>query len=217
MTQTTTPSDTFTTRDRRTRARADIAELLVVLEHPVLLRGRAMWDGLVVGLADGDRGRVHLESTGSHGLRNLGPGPAELLASSPFGMLRFPASIVEVDRAVAIVDVDCALAELEERRHCPRFPLRLTTKIGSGAVALDQLHTTNVSACGMLVETPESDLDPGSAVGLVLQIGHSELSIDGEIIRRDGSSYGVRFRHATPAAERSLHLALAREAARHEF
>ena len=215
MTDSPTTSPSFTTRDRRSGLRSDLAELLVLLEEPVLLRGHTVWDGLAVGLADGDRGRVLLESSGK-ALRRLTPGPAELLASSPYGMLRFPANVIEVDRAVAVVEVDYALAELEERRRFPRFPLQLPAKIGAGAMTVADLSTANVSACGMLVDDPALDLAPGTPIGLVLHVGHSELALDGVVSRREGPSVAVRFHHPTSAAERSLHIVLAREAARRE-
>lgn len=202
----------FPARDRRSGLRTDLAELLVLLEEPVLLRGRTIWDGLTVGLADGDRGRVLLESSGTV-LRTLTPGPAELLASSPYGMLRFPANVLEVDRAVAVVEVDYAFAEFEERRRSPRFALHLPTRVGQAdGVPPETLVTTNVSASGMLVDHPAFDADPGSPNPVLLEVGLSELAIDGVVARRDGSAVAIRFTHATPAAERSLHIALAREA-----
>lgn len=212
MTDPTPPGAHFAARDRRSGLRTDLAELLVLLEEPVLLRGRTIWDGLTVGLADGDRGRVLLESSGSV-LRTLTPGPAELLASSPYGMLRFPANVLEVDRAVAVVEVDYSLAEFEERRRGPRFALRLPTRIGQVDEPSEPLLTTNVSACGMLVDYPDFEGEPGSSSPVTLEVGLSELAIDGVVARRDGSVVAIRFTHATPAAERSLHIALAREAA----
>ncbi len=193
------------------RLRTD--ELFSGLTAPVVVQGEHVCDGLAVAAADPQRRRILLTPQRPGAVDALVPGPAQIAAGSPEGLVRMPGEVVEADRDGVTLVVDPLLAEFEGRRAHWRLGLRLPVRGQPLAGGPPWTATTvDVSAGGALLDVP---LAPGSEHRVVLRVGGTELRIGAAVARRepDGET-ALGFTGLSDAASRALALALLRSASR---
>jgi hypothetical protein len=188
-------------------------ELLDGLTGPLVVQGARVWDGLAAAAADPARRRLLLTPLRSGALDGVEPGPAEVAAGSPEGLVRMPAEIVEVDPHGVTAVVDPLLAEFEGRRRHWRLGLQLPVRGQPADGGPPWTATTlDVSAGGALIDRP---LPPDTAHRIVLSVGGTDLRIGAAIARPSPpGATALSFTALSDAAARALAVALLRASAR---
>lgn len=185
-------------------------ELLGSLRDVVLVQGSAVHDGWRVTLADPVRCRLLVVPPEGISGRSLRVAPADIVATSPAGLVEMPATVLATEETVATLGADPAQATIEVRRAAFRHALELPIRgrpVGGGLTWAGM--TRSVSSGGALVDI-DVPLAHGSAQRVAISIDGTELELACHVDHRGGRDAILRFDDVRASTRRALGIALLR-------